>query len=228
MRESRLHASLKRLAADQGSGNRTRPRIAPIGALSLASRLEMLPDHETSASSLLPAFALRSAAARRTPRAIRACGRRTFGSAARNFSSSIPPARRLCSWTTNFPFRRRRDRGIYRRDARRRARASTGLLPSDPKARAEARRIANWFHEKFFTEVSEPLAREKIFKLRLSSADGGGPPDSSVLQAAKKEYPLSSAICRLALEDAKLACFGEDEFCRSRRGRASFGRRLPG
>ncbi len=60
------------------------------------------------------------------------------------------------------------------------------LLSSDPKPRAEARRIANWFHEKFFSEVSEPLAREKIFKLRMSSAEGGGPPDSSVLQAAKK------------------------------------------
>jgi len=60
------------------------------------------------------------------------------------------------------------------------------LLPADPKARAEVRRISNWFHDKFFVEVSEPLAREKIFKLRLSSAEGGGPPDSSALQAAKK------------------------------------------
>lgn len=60
------------------------------------------------------------------------------------------------------------------------------LLPADPKARAEVRRIANWFHDKFFVEVSEPLAREKISKLRLSSAEGGGPPDSSALQAAKK------------------------------------------
>ena len=60
------------------------------------------------------------------------------------------------------------------------------LLPADPKARAETRRIAGWFHDKFFVEVSEPLVREKIFKLRLSSAEGGGPPDSSALQAAKK------------------------------------------
>jgi glutathione S-transferase len=60
------------------------------------------------------------------------------------------------------------------------------LLPADTKARAEARRISGWFHEKFFTEVSEPLVREKILKLRLSSAEGGGPPDSSALQAAKK------------------------------------------
>jgi glutathione S-transferase len=60
------------------------------------------------------------------------------------------------------------------------------LLPAEPKSRAEARRIAGWFHEKFFTEVSEPLVREKILKLRLSSAEGGGSPDSAVLQAAKK------------------------------------------
>jgi glutathione S-transferase len=60
------------------------------------------------------------------------------------------------------------------------------LLPSEPKTRAEARRIAGWFHEKFFAEVGEPLLREKILKRRLSSAEGGGPPDSSALQAAKK------------------------------------------
>lgn len=60
------------------------------------------------------------------------------------------------------------------------------LLPPDPKARADVRRIANWFHDKFFVEVGEPLAREKILKLRLSPAEGGGPPDSSALQAAKK------------------------------------------
>lgn len=60
------------------------------------------------------------------------------------------------------------------------------LLPADPKARAEVRRIAGWFHDKFYVEVSEPLVREKILKLRLSSAEGGGPPDSSALQAAKK------------------------------------------
>lgn len=60
------------------------------------------------------------------------------------------------------------------------------LLPAEPKARADTRRIANWFNEKFFIEVSEPLAREKIFKLRLSPAEGGGPPDSAVLQAAHK------------------------------------------
>ena len=60
------------------------------------------------------------------------------------------------------------------------------LLPAEPKSRAEARRIAGWFHEKFFAEVSKPLVREKILKLRLSSAEGGGSPDSAVLQAAKK------------------------------------------
>ena len=79
------------------------------------------------------------------------------------------------------------------------------LLPAEPKARAETRRIANWFNEKFFTEVSEPLAREKIFKLRLSS--GGRRRAARFRRSASsaQEYPLSSAIYRLAAHDAKLA-----------------------
>jgi len=62
---------------------------------------------------------------------------------------------------------------------------SHGLMPSDPKARAEVRRIANWFNEKFYAEVSELLVREKILKRRLSKAEGGGPPDSEALRAAQ-------------------------------------------
>jgi glutathione S-transferase len=42
-----------------------------------------------------------------------------------------------------------------------------------------------WFHEKFFTEVSEPLVREKILKRRLPEAQGGGPPDSAAIHAAR-------------------------------------------
>ena len=32
------------------------------------------------------------------------------------------------------------------------------LLPSDPFARVEVRRLTRWFHEKFFAEVSTPVA----------------------------------------------------------------------
>lgn len=60
------------------------------------------------------------------------------------------------------------------------------LMPADPRGRAEVRRIASWFNDKFFTEVSELLVREKILKRRLTSAEGGGPPDSTALHAARK------------------------------------------
>jgi glutathione S-transferase len=60
------------------------------------------------------------------------------------------------------------------------------LIPADPKTRAEVRRIASWFNDKFFTEVSELLVREKILKRRLATAEGGGPPDSMALHAARK------------------------------------------
>ena len=59
------------------------------------------------------------------------------------------------------------------------------LLSGDAKQRAEARRLMGWFHEKFFTEVSEPLVREKILKRRLPEAEGGGPPDSAAIHAAR-------------------------------------------
>jgi len=60
------------------------------------------------------------------------------------------------------------------------------LMPLDPKIRAEVRRIANWFNEKFLVEVSEPLVREKILKRRLPEAEGGGPPDSAAIRAAQR------------------------------------------
>lgn len=59
------------------------------------------------------------------------------------------------------------------------------LMPADPKVRATVRRISNWFNDKFFVEVSELLVREKILKRRLSQAEGGGPPDSASIHAAR-------------------------------------------
>jgi len=63
--------------------------------------------------------------------------------------------------------------------------ASQRMLPMDARQRAEVRRLANWFHEKFFAEVSEPLVREKILKRRLPESQGGGPPDSAAIHAAR-------------------------------------------
>ncbi|MBE1236158.1 glutathione S-transferase family protein [Phaeovibrio sulfidiphilus] len=57
---------------------------------------------------------------------------------------------------------------------------SPGLLGADPRARAEVRRLVEWFDTKFFREVTEPVVREKIF----SRMYGSGSPDSREIRAA--------------------------------------------
>lgn len=59
------------------------------------------------------------------------------------------------------------------------------LLPEQPALRVEVRRLMNWFHQKFWIEVAEPLLYEKLHKLALSQGEGGGPPDAAVLRAAR-------------------------------------------
>jgi len=51
----------------------------------------------------------------------------------------------------------------------------TPLLPAEPLARAEVRRLVAWFGQKFHTEVTDHLVGEKVFK-RLES--GRTEPDS--------------------------------------------------
>jgi glutathione S-transferase len=59
------------------------------------------------------------------------------------------------------------------------------LMPSDPPARAETRRLMTWFNQKFFEEVSNWLVTEKIYKRFRSSAQGGGGPDMDAVRAAR-------------------------------------------
>jgi len=59
------------------------------------------------------------------------------------------------------------------------------LMPDAYQERVEVRRLASWFHDKFFAEVTDHLVREKIFKRHLTLAEGGGPPDSSAIRAAR-------------------------------------------
>jgi glutathione S-transferase len=59
------------------------------------------------------------------------------------------------------------------------------LMPLDPVARAEVRRLVSWFNEKLFMEVSEPLVREKIYKRRMPNELGGGAPESAAIHAAR-------------------------------------------
>lgn len=63
--------------------------------------------------------------------------------------------------------------------------ADDRLLPAAATARAEVRRLANWFNDKFHAEVSGPLVNERAFKRHMTSAQGGGPPDTDVLRAAR-------------------------------------------
>jgi glutathione S-transferase len=67
------------------------------------------------------------------------------------------------------------------------------LLPADPGDRIEVRRLMNWFNEKFFTEVSGPLSIERFYKRHMPAEVGGGPPDMTVIRAARTNirYHLS-------------------------------------
>jgi glutathione S-transferase len=59
------------------------------------------------------------------------------------------------------------------------------LMPQDPLARAETRRLMTWFNVKLFNEVSQWLVREKIYKRFMNVAQGGGAPEMDVVRAAR-------------------------------------------
>lgn len=59
------------------------------------------------------------------------------------------------------------------------------LMPQTLHERVETRRLANWFHEKFFAEVSSLLVTEKIYKRFMAASDGGGAPEMSAVRAAR-------------------------------------------
>jgi glutathione S-transferase len=59
------------------------------------------------------------------------------------------------------------------------------LLPHSPAQRVEVRRLAAWFNDKFHAEVSSPLVTERVFKRHMTRDQGGGPPDTDLLRAAR-------------------------------------------
>jgi glutathione S-transferase len=59
------------------------------------------------------------------------------------------------------------------------------LLPPAVGQRVEVRRLASWFNEKFHSEVSGPLVMERIFKRHMTLEQGGGPPDTEAMRAAR-------------------------------------------
>jgi glutathione S-transferase len=59
------------------------------------------------------------------------------------------------------------------------------LMPDDPIARVEVRRLASWFNDKFFAEVSGPMVMERCYKRYMRMEQGGGPPDTDAIRAAR-------------------------------------------
>jgi len=59
------------------------------------------------------------------------------------------------------------------------------LMPASPAERAETRRLMTWFLGKMEAEVTGYLLTEKVYKRRMTVADGGGPPDAAAIRAAR-------------------------------------------
>jgi glutathione S-transferase len=59
------------------------------------------------------------------------------------------------------------------------------LLPAGAGPRVEVRRLAAWFNDKFHAEVSGPLVNERVFKRYMTLEQGGGPPDTDAIRAAR-------------------------------------------
>ena len=59
------------------------------------------------------------------------------------------------------------------------------LMPSDLGGRVEVRRLAAWFNDKFFAEVSGPLVMERFYRRHMRIEQGGGPPDTDAIRAAR-------------------------------------------
>jgi glutathione S-transferase len=59
------------------------------------------------------------------------------------------------------------------------------LLPREQGPRIEVRRLMAWFLDKFHIEVSAPLVNERFYKRHMKIEQGGGPPNTDVMRAAR-------------------------------------------
>ncbi len=73
----------------------------------------------------------------------------------------------------------------YLDETRGAAAASLRLLPAEAGERIEVRRLMSWFNDKFFAEASGPLVMERVYKRYMPASDGGGPPDTETMRAAR-------------------------------------------
>lgn len=68
-------------------------------------------------------------------------------------------------------------RGVLKRERR--------LFAEDPIARAEIRRLVDWYLGKAENDVTRHLVRERVLKPQMPAELGGGSPDSAALRAAR-------------------------------------------
>ncbi len=73
----------------------------------------------------------------------------------------------------------------YLDETRGTATPSLRLLPAETAERIEVRRLTSWFNDKFFAEASGPLVTERVYKRYMPATDGGGPPDTETMRAAR-------------------------------------------
>lgn len=60
------------------------------------------------------------------------------------------------------------------------------LIPGNAAARAEVRRLVNWFDVKFYTEVTEPILTEKVISRFVANKASAGSPNMARVRSAKQ------------------------------------------
>ncbi len=91
--------------------------------------------------------------------------------------------------------------------------AQKPLIPGNAVARAEVRRLVNWFDVKFYTEVTEPVLTEKVIRRFVAGPSGSSAPQMARVRQglqvlkAHLEYigALSEERSWLAGDDLSLA-----------------------
>jgi glutathione S-transferase len=83
------------------------------------------------------------------------------------------------------------------------------LLKGSAVARAEVRRLVNWFDVKFYTEVTEPVLTEKVIRRFVAGSNGSSAPNMSrVRQGLQLLKPHLDYVSALAEERSWLG--GDD------------------
>src|SRR4029077_21083958 len=100
--------------------------------------------------------------------------------------------------------------------------AELGLLPRETGRRVEIRRLTHWFNDKFFEEVSGALVMERIYKRYIPPAQGGGPPDTDTLRAARVNIRYHLAYIGWLVRTRDWLPRRKPAFCRTAAARGFF------